>query len=1514
MIKVFVFIFWFFIRISRGEQSTIICDIVAATNVGNLVGFSAWQCINGNPTTNICNWLGIICLSANTPLSIHISKQGLIGSLPSSVGGLTNLLSLDLSFNSLKKTIPSTIGSMKSLVRLLLNSNALTGSIPTGLCLLNSLTIPDQTVNGFIDLSRNKLVGEIPPILILLKSLKHLDLSRNSIGSSVPSNIDMLLDLTYLDLSVNGLYSSIPQSIGRLHSLAYLNLSKNSLKSSIPSDLCGLRKIKSLNLAANSITSTIPSCLSSLQDLEYLNMSSNLLGATISKSLLLPVNVNSSALTLKYLDLSSNSFTGSLPSTLTFYTNLVYLSLRLNRLHGLPSQALCALPSLSFLELGFNQLSCLLPCQTDADVWTPSYPIHRCPDAQDQALYDLDSSLGIINSLDQKSAMTSVIIQDTVAVRYFNYPKAFEYSISFFPESTFFESNPPFYYLFCEDIACNIIIDKADGVHGDTFTISRSSFYLMAVNSDNYWVHWFYKFYLAVFSYSVPSWGFEPLQPRSLALNVSYSAHVALRLCQSPWVGVTCKYGYVTELSLKGFGLRGTVPDSIGGLLALTTLDISSNQISGSLTRSIGRLRELKKLTMSYNHFTGTVPDDLRNITYLAELTIAYNKFNGPVPDCISNLVALRLIYLDGNSFLGEVTSGLCKSLSSNNATLSLTSNPYLACYQDECRGGAAAFVPPKFDSTLMKCKPTAMPTSMPTVSPSMRPFVETLVVANYNTLNTTEIAGILLFVLVVSLIVAYIRCCSPGALRRKQLTESLRHLHVHRTLLTASSIEPTEVLLIVQHNLECAKLKDLQGRTALDIVFDREHKIAITPEIVYLLLIDAMEMNSHPTPTVDQNASISVTNGSASPNLTVNPAWIRAVQCNDDVVVGAVQMVLRAHKGKARLLADVRDATGRSCRHIAGSRCKDIILRATYLNERYELQEGPPIHRSGSTTVVRATDHNLKKPVVLKFMAQRYQFDNEIGTRAEADADERYVVPLLCKYDGSSADPTDVQFREDAVLRNFTDFPYCIVLEAASSNLRHVIDHANIVGDYEEIRRTIRQLTHCLKSLHDKNIVHCDLTTRHVMMCASALKLIDFDCSINLSDSEVSRFYRGHKYSSAYLPPELLFFSPSSGEVAVRGTSNISHTEGSYSGYGLIEANPALDMWALGCITYLICTGSTLFLCSIDDCISNQEDMLVLLGWNESVRQRKLEVISNKYARHLCSLLLHRDPKKRINADRVLSHPFLTGRSALRLAGERPLWHVFLSYRFDSDFAVAEKLYNALTQRGIHVWWDRMLAPGKLWEEEVSKGLVGAASFVNIVSRKALRSDTSPWQNIENMHSNSRCDSLLLEYRLALELKERDLLQGIFPVMIGDEQPDGTFSNYFRSGCHPDAASDVVVEALESKVKFLLDGEGLGSPYLDAMSVKSLVDTVLSNQGGFVEGDFQGALENVVSAIGRMCFSILEVASGGKAVSSELESEGIGSDGGLVELDSMIRRQSQLLAQNKSLMADLEKRSFVTM
>ncbi|CAA7013830.1 unnamed protein product [Microthlaspi erraticum] len=85
-----------------------------------------------------------------------------------------------------------------------------------------------------LDLSSNRLSGEIPVEIGDLVNIRCLNFSSNRLTGSIPYNISKLKDLESLDLSNNKLYGNIPSVLADLNSLGYFNVSFNNFSGEIP--------------------------------------------------------------------------------------------------------------------------------------------------------------------------------------------------------------------------------------------------------------------------------------------------------------------------------------------------------------------------------------------------------------------------------------------------------------------------------------------------------------------------------------------------------------------------------------------------------------------------------------------------------------------------------------------------------------------------------------------------------------------------------------------------------------------------------------------------------------------------------------------------------------------------------------------------------------------------------------------------------------------------------------------------------------------------------------------------------------------------------------------------------------------------------------------------------------------------------------------------------------------------------------------------------------------------------
>ena len=124
---------------------------------------------------------------------------------------------------------------------LYLGHNELSGDIPPGLSSLTSLVV--------LDLSANRLTGEIPADLADLEHLQELYLGFNDLLGEIPSQLGRLWNLRVLDLQMNILEGDIPGELGDLGSLELFLLTGNNLRGPIPGELGKLDSLRVLDFS-----------------------------------------------------------------------------------------------------------------------------------------------------------------------------------------------------------------------------------------------------------------------------------------------------------------------------------------------------------------------------------------------------------------------------------------------------------------------------------------------------------------------------------------------------------------------------------------------------------------------------------------------------------------------------------------------------------------------------------------------------------------------------------------------------------------------------------------------------------------------------------------------------------------------------------------------------------------------------------------------------------------------------------------------------------------------------------------------------------------------------------------------------------------------------------------------------------------------------------------------------------------------------------------------------------------
>ncbi|ORZ15214.1 hypothetical protein BCR42DRAFT_416633 [Absidia repens] len=199
---------------------------------------------------------------------LDISRNKLT-SLPSEIGQLTQLRTLNASSNLLTHLPTTELYHLTHLEVLLLSQNQLytiPDELPSQLPLLVTLSVAGNRIDY------------LTPNVAQWKHMRHLQLGSVYYGGNlltrIPETIIAMPCLEELDLSCNQL-STLPTQL-TIPSLIHLNVSRNQLDS-LPASLGrACWRLKTLNVSKNHLT-TLPANLVDLEHLELLDISENLL-------------------------------------------------------------------------------------------------------------------------------------------------------------------------------------------------------------------------------------------------------------------------------------------------------------------------------------------------------------------------------------------------------------------------------------------------------------------------------------------------------------------------------------------------------------------------------------------------------------------------------------------------------------------------------------------------------------------------------------------------------------------------------------------------------------------------------------------------------------------------------------------------------------------------------------------------------------------------------------------------------------------------------------------------------------------------------------------------------------------------------------------------------------------------------------------------------------------------------------------------------------------------------------
>uniref|UniRef100_A0A2N9FT33 Uncharacterized protein n=1 Tax=Fagus sylvatica TaxID=28930 RepID=A0A2N9FT33_FAGSY len=590
--------------------------------------------------------------------------------IPHPLGNLSGLRYLDLRWNDFNRApIPSFLGSMGNLRHLDLHGANFSGLIPHQLGNLSGLR--------YLDLSFNDFSGLIPHQLGNLSGLQYLDLGYNSdhLYADNLRWISQLSSIQYLGLSSIDLHKEVHwlQIMSKFPSLSDLHLSYCQLDNLNPSlGFINFTSLRVLDLSENHFNHEIPNWFSNLSTtLLQLDLMSSSLKGEIPESL-------GKLKHLEFLDLSSNSLNGPIPQSLGNLSEIQTLFLAQNQLNGTIPQSLGLLTNLEQLDISNN----FLIGPVDEEHFTKLSKLRSLDISHTPLFFNVNSNWVPPFQLQYAGMSSSKIgpkfptwLQTQKSLR-----------LLLISDSGISDKVPDWFWNWISNI--EVLDLSSNRIQGDVSDIVLNSTFLN-LRSNHFKGH-LPQLSANVQGLNIANNSLSGQISTFLChtMNRKNKLEVldASNNLLSGEFSHCCRYWQsLIHLNLGSNNLSGKIPYSMGSLVELQSLRLQNNSISGDIPSSLKMcsslglidivLSELRFLNLSQNHLTGKIPEKIGNMKVLESVDLLQNHLSGEIPPSMSNLTFLSQLNLSYNNLSGKIPSST--QLQSFDA-LSYTGNPQL--------------------------------------------------------------------------------------------------------------------------------------------------------------------------------------------------------------------------------------------------------------------------------------------------------------------------------------------------------------------------------------------------------------------------------------------------------------------------------------------------------------------------------------------------------------------------------------------------------------------------------------------------------------------------------------------------------------------------------------------------------------------------------------------------------------------------------------------------------------------